>query len=447
MKRNLATYGALLAAVLAGCTEKDPTASLEDIVEDLNPRTVEVLLPFEEFSDGVQVLGGYGTPATMGRGILAKDFQGLNSRVLIRFGSYPDSVRLFDAATEVATYDKEFSLIGGRLVLFFDTVQGVALGPADISASALQQRWDVRTVNWEVAVDTLAERTEWLQPGGGFRVPIGSGTFDRQLDRAEGDTIAFNDSVSIAVDSAQIAAWADTSDASRGVLIALEDPGRRIVVESARLRLIVQPSMPPDSLVEETAVDGESSFIYDPLPGPLTEGLRVGGAPSWRSVISLNLPRVLDGPPEVCAIVPCPFDLREADAQVNLAELVLTTREIDPAYELFDSLNVDLRAVVSPELLPKSPLGRQLSGAFGKEVQPELFTHAANTQIAFPATGLITDLMLGDSATLADTPNTVVFLSIIEPPALGFASFHGPGSPRAPVLRLLLTVAGKVRLP
>ena len=107
MKRNLATYGALLAAVLAGCTEKDPTASLEDFVEDLNPRTVEVLLPFEEFSDGVQVLGGYGTPATMDRGILAMDFQGLNSRVLIRFGSYPDSVRLFDAATDVATYDKQ----------------------------------------------------------------------------------------------------------------------------------------------------------------------------------------------------------------------------------------------------------------------------------------------------------------------------------------------------
>ncbi len=447
MKRNLATYGALLAAVLAGCTEKNPTASLEDLVEDLNPRTVEVLLPFEEFSDGVQVLGGYGTPATMGRGILARDFQGLNSRVLIRFGSYPDSVRLFDAATDVATYDKEFSLIGGRLVLFFDTVQGVALGPADISASALQQRWDVRTVNWEVAVDTVAERTEWLQPGGGFTVPIGSGTFDRQRDRAEGATIAFNDSVSIAVDSAQIAEWADTSDASRGVLIALEDPGRRIVVESALLRLIVQPSMPPDSLVEETAVGGESSFIYDPLPGPPTEGLRVGGAPSWRSVISLNLPRVLDGPPEVCAIVGCPFDLREANAQVNLAELVLTTREIDPAYELFDSLHVDLRPVVSPELLPKSPLGTQLSGALGKEVQPELFTHAANTQIAFPATGLIADLMLGDSATLANTSNTVVFLSIIEPPALGFASFHGPGSPRAPVLRLLLTVAGRVRLP
>ena len=447
MKRYLVTYGALLAAVLVGCSEKNPTASLEDFVENLNPRTVEVLLPFEEFSDGVQVIGGYGTPASMGRGILARDFQGLNSRVLIRFGLYPDSVQLFDAATGVATYDKEFSLIGGRLVLFFDTVQGVALGPADLSASALQQRWDVRTVNWEVAIDTVTERTEWLQPGGGFTVPIGSGTFDRQLDRAEGDTIPFNDSVSIAVDSAQIAAWADPSDSSRGVLIALEDPGRRIVLEAARLRLIVQPSTPTDSLVEETAVGGESSFIYDPLPGPPIEGLRVGGAPSWRSVISLDVPRVLDGPAEVCAIVACPFDLNEADAQVNLAELVLTTREINPAYQLFDSLDVDLRPVVNPELLPKSPLGGQLSGAFGKEVQPDLFTHLANTQIAFPVTGLITDLMLGDSATLANTPTTVVFLSVIEPPSIGFASFHGPGSPGAPVLRLLLTVAGKVRLP
>ena len=447
MKRYFATYGALLVAVLPGCSEKNPTASVQDFVEELNPRTVEVLLPLEEFTDDVQVLGGYGTPASMGRGILARDFQGLNSRVLIRFGNAPDSVRVFDATTGVATFDKEFSLVGGRLVLFFDTVQGVTAGPADISVSALQEPWHVRTVNWEVSVDTAGDRSEWLQPGGGFTLPVGFGTFDRQLGRAEGDTIPFNDSVSIAVDSAQIAAWVDTTDASRGVLVALENPGRRIVLEGARLRLIVQPSIPPDSLVEETAAGGESSFIYDPLPGPPTEGLRIGGAPSWRTVVSLDVPRVLNGPPELCAIVGCPFDISEAGAQVNLAELVLTTRETNPAYELFDTLDVELRTVVNPELLPKSPLGGQLTGAFGKSLRPELFSDASGAQIAFPVTGLITDLILGDSATLANTPTTVVFLSIIEPPALGFASFHGPGSPEAPVLRLLLTVAGKVRLP
>ena len=447
MKRYWAAYGALFAGVLAGCSEKSPTATVEEFVGHLQPRTVEVLLPFEEFSDGVQVLGGYGTPASMGRGILARDFQGLTSRVLIRFGFYPESVGLLEPTTGVVTSDPDYSVVGGRLVLFFDTVQGVALGPADISAAALQQSWEVRTVNWEVAVDTAGNRTEWVQPGGGVTVPIGSGTFDRQFGRPEGDTIAFNDSVSIAVDSAQMAAWADTSDVSRGVLVAMEDAGRRIVLEAARLRLIVRPSLLPDTLVEDTALGGESSFIYDPLPGLPTEGLRVGGAPSWRTVVSLDLPRVLDGPAEVCAVVVCPFDLVETGAQVNLAELVLTTRMSDPAYALFDTLTVDLRTVVAPELLPKSPLGAQLAGAFGKSLLPVMFSEASDTRIAFPMTGIVTDLLLGDSAKLANTPDNVVFLSLIEPPSLGFASFHGPGTPGAPALRLVLTVAGTLTLP
>ncbi len=55
--------------------------------------------------------------------------------------------------------------------------------------------------------------------------------------------------------------------------------------------------------------------------------------------------------------------------------------------------------------------------------------------------------MLGDSAMAAATPNTIVFLSVVEPASLGFASFHGPGSPYAPALRLLLTVAGELTLP
>jgi len=440
--------------LLSGCSEKNPTATVEEFVQELNPRTIEVVLPLEEFTDSVQVLGGYGLLATMGRGVLADDFQGLNSRVLIRFGTYPDSVRIFSSTTGIVAFDKDHTFVGGRLVLFFDTIQGVALGPVRVDAAATQQEWDVRTANWEVAVDTAGLRTEWVQPGGGNTLPIGSGIYDRQFDRPEGDTLPFNDSLSIAMDSAQIAAWEDATDASRGALISLDDPTRRIVLEAARLRLSIRPSEEflasgefPDSVREETAFGGESTFIYDPLPGPPTEGLRVGGAPSWRTVLSLNVPRVLTGPPEVCAIVTCPFNVAESGAQLNLAELVLTTREGLPAYQLFDTLNVDVRPVVSPELLPKSPLGGQLAGAFGVSVRPEMFAEEAGTKVAFPLTGLINGLLLGDPITFAATPSTIAFLTVIEPRSLGFASFHGPGSPDAPTLRLLLTVAGKLTLP
>ncbi len=441
--------------LLYGCTEVNPTASLDEFLGELNPRTVEVVLPFEEFTSGVQVLGGYGTLATMGRGVLADGYRGLTSKVLIRFGTYPDSVRLFDPITGIATFDKDHSIIGGRLVLFFDTIQGVNVGPVDVTAAATQQVWDVRTANWNVAVDTAGLASEWVQPGGGITVPIGSGVYDRQFGRPEGDTIPFSDSLSIALDSSQIAAWADPTDASRGVLVGLDDPGRRIVLEGARLRLTIRPSTAsgdggddPDGLAESSAVGGESTFIYDPFPGPPpSEELRVGGAPSWRTVLSLDIPRVLTGPAELCAVLTCPFDLAASDGQLGLAELLLTTRATLPAYELFDSLAVDLRTVVAPALLPKSPLGRQLAGSFGVIVRPKMFSDEAGTQIAFPLTGLVNDLMFGDSIRLASTPDHIVFLTVREPVSLGFASFHGPGSPDAPALRLLLTVAGKLTLP
>ncbi len=401
----------------------------------------------EEFVEQIQVFGGFGTPATMGRGVLARDFQGLNSRVLLRFASFPDSVSVFNANTGSATWDSDYSVVGGRLVLFFDTVQGLQLGPVGISAFATQQRWDVQTVNWEVAVDTLGDHAEWVQPGGGITVPIGTGTFDLQAGRAETDTIPLNDSVSIAVDSARMAAWADPSDAARGALIALEDSNRRVILEAARLRVVVRPRVPLDSLLEATALGGESSFIYDPLPGPPTEGLRVGGAPSWRSVITLDLPRVLDGHPDLCAVVTCPFDLVANDAQLNLAELVLTTRQTLPAYQLFNSLDIEVRTVANPELLPKSPLGSELTGSFAATAAPELFTSRSGTELDFPLTHLVQDLMLGDSATVAGTPNTIVVLSKREPPALGFGAFQGVGDAGSPVLRLLFTVAGELTLP
>ena len=448
MKRYFRTYGALVLVCLAACTEKDPTASIDEFVGALNPRTVEVLLPFEEFTKGVQVLGGYGTVSSMGRGILANDFQGLNSRVLIRFGTYPDSIRHFNSATGLVTFDKEHSIIGGRLVLFFDTIQGSGAGPADFTAHATQQEWDARTANWNVAVDTIGRRVDWVVPGGGNTVPIGSGFFDRQLGRPEGDTIPFNDSLSIAMDSTQIAAWSDPTDATRGVLLTLDDRGRRMVLEGARLRLTIRPSDAfPDSLTEESAFGGESTFIYDPFPNSSTEGLRVGGAPSWRTVLNLDIPRVLTGPAEVCAVLACPFDLAASDAQLGLAELILTTKETLPAYQLYDTLRVDLRTVVNSALLPKSPLGGQLAGEFGVAVRPLMFSEDAGTKVEFPLTGLINDLMFGDSLRLANTPDDIVFLTIREPSSLGFASFHGPGSPDAPTLRLPLTVAEKLTLP
>ena len=63
------------------------------------------------------------------------------------------------------------------------------------------------------------------------------------------------------------------------------------------------------------------------MPVDPTGWLRVGGLPSWRSVITIKLPEQIQGSVEVCGSTECSFDLSKS--QLNLAELILTTRETE----------------------------------------------------------------------------------------------------------------------
>ena len=56
-------------------------------------------------------------------------------------------------------------------------------------------------------------------------------------------------------------------------------------------------------------------------------------------------------------------------------------------------------------------------------------------------TAFFRDLMAGvDSVTQEPLPNTLALLSTFEPFSISFASFYGPGTPQAPVLKLIVTV-------
>ena len=222
------TPGAALAlpaaALLASaCQEQLPTASRDDLVPA--GTTVEVVLPFESFGDGARVFGGYGRASDLGGGFVARDYggaspgDGLAAATLARFGGYPDYVSVTDT-TGTTRPDSSISFLSGRVVVRFNADGSVTQGPVEVTAHAVNEPWDQASAGWEYAVDSIDERTPWSVPGGGRGEQIGA----VHWDPASGDSLEF------AVDSALVAAWADSADLSKGVRLSTTASGVRLQV-------------------------------------------------------------------------------------------------------------------------------------------------------------------------------------------------------------------------
>ena len=421
----------MVCAAAWGCTEKISTAPDLGFLQ-VDPRTVEALIPFGDFVDDVQVFGGYGSAADLGRGFVAQDFGGLNARTLVHIGDYPTAV--------VGSETQSFA--DGRVVLVFDTLRGTLDLPVDVELFGVQEQWHPPTVTWEVVVDTAGGRREWGQPGGGVTTFLGAGVFDIRSNLEEAD--GFTDSVNIFVDAATVAALGDPTSGMTGLLVAGANPGTLLHLVDVRLRIITVASLETGTIVEVSAPLEDLSFMFDPAPTPPLGWLRVGGTPAWRTVLTMSIPPTVTGTPEVCGSVGCEVDLTEVD--LNLAELVLTTRQTEPEFQPQDTTRVNILPVLSPELLPRSPLGRAVL-PFLRSFPPELFSIQAGTQVALSLTTLVTEI-LGTAATTDTVPVTSIALfSNPEPTRIGFASFEGAGGAVAPALRLLYTIANPVGLP
>jgi hypothetical protein len=158
----------------------------------------------------------------------------------------------------------------------------------------------------------------------------------------------------------------------------------------------------------------------------------------------MSIPREVTGTPEICGFVGCLVDLTEVD--LNLAEVVLTSRETELAWQPQDTTRVDIRPVLNPELLPKSPLG-PLVAPFPKNLRPALFSELAGTRVFFSVTPLLAEVLDNTPATGPVPVTSIALFTAPEPDRIGFASFEGGGGDGAPVLRLLYTVANPVGLP
>ena len=426
---------ALISCSFLACQEDLPTAGRVDLIP-VDAVSVEVTLPFEKFGSNLRGYGGYGSPSELAYGMIAHKYGGeLEARTLINLWPYPVLATVRDT-TGTSRPDSSLTFVGGRLVAKFDTISSVHEGPVDLAVGALENSWHYPSASWTVAVDTVMDHRPWPEEGAGPVVPLAVATWDP----AQGDSVIFD------VDSAGVAFWADTVGARRGMRLDALTEGVRLETLAVRLFLTTRPSSNPDTLVDLLVSSRNHTFVYEPVLEVPESGIRVGGVPAWRAVFDMDFPEALDGPPELCAKVQCPLVLEPE--MLNTARLSLKTSQTPAAFRPSDSLRLDLRSVLEPSRLPKSPLGSSLITYYGYGVPfaPELFGDSAGVRVEMPVTSYVTRLIAANGNPDLEVAGTVALLSPLEPLSLPFGSFHGVDGGDGPEIRLILTVGQGVEI-
>ncbi len=430
-KRRWAALLPLVAGVLPlACQEQLPTSAREDLVPA--GILVEVTLPFDQFASNLRVYGGFGRASESRGAFLAHEFgttaagparPSLAAKTLVRFGTYPSSASVRDTAGTLRT-DSAIAFVSGRIAAVFDAPGTVAAGPVEVVAHEIAEAWDGTSATWSHAVDTLNGRVPWSETGGGP---------PREVARAAWDP-AGGDTLFLQVDSASVHAWADTASGVHGVRLETSTRGARVELRSAFLSLRALPSINPDTMLDLAVPVRRRTFVYDPSPPPPAPGeARVGGVPAWRSVLDLDVPDRLDGPPYLCAAVQCP--VRLDDSRVSYAALQLVSRAPPSAFAPSDSLAVEVRPVLAPDFLPKSPLGAPATGLAGAPLAAQWFAPPAGKVVEVPITALVRDLLRS-----AETDGAVSStIALLAPLSLAYVSFEGADPERAPRLRLILS--------
>jgi hypothetical protein len=427
-------YRPLVAALAAGfvsvaaCTERLPSGP-DDSELPTAPVTVSLQLAWDEFASNLQVFGGFGRVNDVGTSIVANAYDGVNARTLVSFDTYPRSAEVRDSLTRELRTDTALTFIDAYVVILIDTAASTNTGTVQMAFGQLQQRWHPQTANWANAVDTLGGPVAWSQPGGGTVTPISQWDFDP----------TFTDSAQFFLDSTRIREWKTAPDSVRGGRIDLLTAGHRIEIVDAALRLVATSSINRDTTLVFTVGLTQGTFIYDPPSAAPANGMQVGGAPAWRTVMDVSLPTTLNGPPALCDVVGCPFTL--GPQHVTYAGLGLRSRRPPTAFQPTDTLSLEVRPVLDRGTLPKAPLGAPLGGADGTPVPPELFGVQEGSLVDLPITRYVQGYLAGPDQSGRLPPTTLAILTSPEPQSFTFVSFFGPGSVNAPVLNLVLTVS------
>jgi hypothetical protein len=438
--RSVSCFGLTVALSIAGCSTTVPTSDDGDQIP-INVETVEVRLPFSEFGSEFQTLSGFGSPADLARRIVAHEWEGaLESRALLRFGGLPDAISVRPPGGGTLVADSFYTLVGGRITLQFDTLSAVGSPRHDISIGAVSTQWHAKTANWELAVDTLGNTIAWPEPGGGPVRFVAAGQWDPFI---LADTIQI-DTISLAIDSLTAVELGQEDRRDRGLLISGTTVGSRIEMLRADLVMTARPSIRSDTVIEVSAFTTESTFLYTPEATPTGELVLVGGVPASRAIFRMSVPETVDPPGSVCARIECP--LRLDPAQLVFAGVSFHTRAPgSPAHLPIDTTFVQLRRVLEPDRLPRSPLGSPVH-LFEPPLPPEYFRTETETRFELGITSFVRTL-LADSLSAEERSPVLALVGSPEPASFDLASFYGPGGNLEPTLRLIMTLSGEIPLP
>ena len=421
-----------------GCENAAPTTSDGGLVP-VELTTVEIRFPFDAFARDFQVFEGYGSPSQMPGSFVAHDWDDdVDVNAMLRFGALPDRIFVFPPGNTTTTVaDLDYTPLDGYVTVWWDSVEVFGTDPYQLEAGAVQTQWDLPTANWEFAVDTVGQRLAWPEPGGG---PV------RHLDSQGWSLEADGDSTMFAVDSLTVSEWIDLDRRDRGMRITGSGDGFRLRIADAALTVRARSSIDPDTVVAITSDLRELTFIHSPIPDLEGDYFRGGGAPSARVTFRLDLPEVVPEGEPTCALVECPLELRPE--RLVYAGLVLRSATTFPfGFQPLDTIPMDLRPVLSPERLPRSPLGASVQPT-PEFLAPEWFSFGSGAEIEIPMTRYVRDLLREEvPGQQTQVPSTLSLLTGLEPWAYEFATFWAPGSEFEPVLRLIFTISDGVTLP
>jgi hypothetical protein len=168
----------------------------------------------------------------------------------------------------------------------------------------------------------------------------------------------------------------------------------------------------------------------------------------------MDLPESVPGDVAICARIQCPVEL--LPERVMYAGLELYSASPDPAgLRGLEETVIELRPVLSPARLPRSPVGFPLACPTGEcamtlpstRVRESFFTTEVGTRVDFPMTRYVRDLLREDEPGRVVVPNTLVLMNGIDSRTglelrpLQYSTFGGPGSATEPSLRIVLTIS------
>jgi hypothetical protein len=418
---------AVIAALLAACGEETPTGVGGPLLPGGAIRTFEVILDAADYLESDTAFSGYTSIRDGDFELVAHRFEDvLEANVVARF-DIPTVIGVIDS-TGVARSDSTPVFVGGRIVARIDTLRSNLPKPARFRASRIAEVWDPATTSWQWRVDSAGARAAWTRPGGAGGAEI------EALDWTAGGA----DSLVIPVDSATIAAWADTTTRARGAALSLLTPGSRARLADFVLRLNARSRFKRDTLFTTTIRPPDATFVYDPPLGGTAATPAVSGSPGWRTFFKFR-------PALGARTVACPYTagcrVRLDDTAITYAALQLVPDGAPRGYVPQDSVRLEARTVYASDRAPlaRSPLGVSV-GVMADAIRPDAFRAPDGVAIEVPLTAFVSGLASADS-TLAPPSPYVALLPVLEGVDFGVATFRA-----APRLRLVLTVATELQL-